>query len=60
MSPWIDRNGVSVEFFMALTGLVLAVAVIASASPTDVAGSLPAASDEPTWKAKRSSKDAYT
>ena len=29
MTPWIDRNGVSVEFAMALTGLVLAVAVIA-------------------------------
>ena len=29
MSPWIDRNGVSVEFVMALTGLVLAMAVIA-------------------------------
>jgi len=29
MSPWIERNGVSVEFAMALTGLVLAVAVIA-------------------------------
>ena len=29
MSPWIDRNGVSVEFIMALTGLVLAVAVVA-------------------------------
>ena len=29
MSPWIDRNGVSVEFAMALTGLALAVAVIA-------------------------------
>lgn len=29
MSPWIDKNGVSVEFVMALTGLVLAVAVIA-------------------------------
>ena len=29
MSPWIDENGVSVEFAMALTGLVLAVAVIA-------------------------------
>ena len=29
MSPWIDKNGVSVEFVMALTGLRLAVAVIA-------------------------------
>ncbi len=29
MSPWIDKNGVSVEFVMGLTGLVLAVAVIA-------------------------------
>ena len=29
MSPWIDKNGVSVGFVMALTGLVLAVAVIA-------------------------------
>ena len=29
MSPWIDRNDVSVELVMALTGLVLAVAVIA-------------------------------
>ena len=29
MSPWIDKNGVSVEFFMAFTGLMLAVAVIA-------------------------------
>lgn len=29
MSPWIDKNGVSVEFFIALTGLALAVAVVA-------------------------------
>jgi succinate dehydrogenase hydrophobic anchor subunit len=29
MSPRVDRNGVSAEFVMALTGLVLAVAVIA-------------------------------
>ena len=29
MSPWIDKNGVSVEFAMAVTGLVFAVAVIA-------------------------------
>jgi hypothetical protein len=29
MGPLIDKNGVSVEFVMALTGLVLAVAVIA-------------------------------
>ena len=29
MSPWIDRNGVSDEFVMALTGLMLAMAVIA-------------------------------
>jgi hypothetical protein len=29
MSPWIDKNGVSVEFVMALTGTVLAVTVIA-------------------------------
>ena len=29
MSPWIDKNGVSVEFAMALTGLMLAVAVVA-------------------------------
>ena len=27
MSAWIDENGVNVEFAMALTGLVLAVAV---------------------------------
>ena len=29
MSPWIDKNGVNIEFVMALTGLMLAVAVIA-------------------------------
>ena len=29
MSPRIDRNGVSIGFVMALTGLVLAVAMIA-------------------------------
>jgi hypothetical protein len=29
MSPWIDKNGVSVEFFIALTGLALAVAMVA-------------------------------
>jgi hypothetical protein len=29
MSPWIDKNGVSVECAMALTGLMLAVAVVA-------------------------------
>ena len=29
MSPWIDKNGVSVEFAVAIAGLALAVAVIA-------------------------------
>ena len=29
MSPWIDKNGLNVECAMALTGLLLAVAVIA-------------------------------
>jgi len=29
MSPWIDKNGVSVEFALSIAGLAAAVAVIA-------------------------------